>query len=79
MHKLYNTYNTNRIGAEIHIREEKKRKKAILTVKQPMRPFSNGRWNALVSEHHSRSSLAALWNPVVEASCCENQRKIKLK
>lgn len=41
----------------------------VLTVKQEMRLPSNGGWKARKSEHHSRSSRAAFWNPVGDDKC----------
>ena len=41
----------------------------ILTVRQLRSDCSNVPWNALVSEHHSSSSRAALWKPLGLLKC----------
>lgn len=41
-----------------------------LTVKQPIRLCSKGRWKALGSPHQSNSSVAALWKLAGFCKCC---------
>ena len=44
--------------------------KATHTVRHPIKLPSNARWKARTSPHHSRSSLADVWNPCGEERCC---------
>lgn len=45
-----------------------------LTVKQPIRLCSKGRWKALGSPHQSSSSVAALWKLAGFCKCCGRGR-----
>lgn len=46
-----------------------------LTVKQPIRLCSKGRWKARGSPHQSSSSVAALWKLAGFCKCCGRERR----
>lgn len=46
-----------------------------LTVRQPMRLCSKGRWKARGSPHQSSSSVAALWKLAGFCKCCGGKRE----